>query len=148
MADATYKVIGLSKKKGKSIETSEDDQQEQYSPRGEKEKNPEKPKSDDYYDDRLSRDSQLDSHLKELVSDTQNAANLDDFVTGDYDEQETEEQEVTDEFYEETDEATVETDQPGDINLAGDVYTPAAIEEMLGDWGAEQTSPPPAQTIG
>jgi hypothetical protein len=27
------------------------------------------PKNDDYYDDRLSRDSQLDTHLKELVSD-------------------------------------------------------------------------------
>jgi hypothetical protein len=142
MADATYKVIGLSKKKGKSTETSEDDHQTQYSPRGEKEKNPDKPKSDDYYDDRLSRDSQLDSHLKELVSDTQVTADLEDFVTGDYDEQETEEQEVTDEFYDETDDTNAETDQPGDINLAGDVYTPAAIEEMLGDWGADQISPP------
>jgi hypothetical protein len=92
MADTTYKVIGLSKKKGKSVENSESDYQIQHSPRGEREKNPDKPKSDDYYDDRLSRDSQLDSHLKELVSDTHDNGQMSGFVTGAYDEQETEEQ--------------------------------------------------------
>jgi hypothetical protein len=40
---------------------------------------------------------------------------MEDFVTGDYDEQETEEQEVTDEFYDETDEANAETDQPATL---------------------------------
>jgi hypothetical protein len=142
MADATYKVIGLSKKKGKPTEMSDSDYQIQHSPRGEKEKYPDKNKSDDYYDDRLSRDSQLDSHLKELVSDVQESGDMGGFVTGAYDEQEVEDQEVTDEFYDEADKTNAETDQPADINLAGDIYTPAAIEEMLGDWGADQTSPP------
>jgi hypothetical protein len=64
------------------------------------------------------------------------------FVTGAYDDQEAGDQEVTDEFYDETDRINEMTDQPADINLAGDIYTPAAIEEMLGDWGAEQISPP------
>jgi hypothetical protein len=142
MADATYKVIGLSKKKGKPTETSDSDYQTQHSPRGEKEKYPDKNKSDDYYDDRLSRDSQLDSHLKELVSDVQESGDMGGFVTGAYDEQEVGDQEVADEFYDEADKTSAETDQPADINLAGDIYTPAAIEEMLGDWGADQTSPP------
>jgi hypothetical protein len=146
MADATYKVIGLSKKKGKSVENMDSDCQPQDSPRGEKEKNPDKSKSDDYYDDRLSRDSQLDSHLKELVSDTHDSGEMSGFVTGAYDEQETEEQEVTDEFYDEADMTTTAPDQPADINLAGDIFTPAVIEEMLGDWGANQDSPPPART--
>jgi hypothetical protein len=82
MADATYKVIGLSKKKGKPAENSDSDYQVQYSPRGEKEKIPDKPKSDDYYDDRLSRDSQLDSHLKELVSDGQDNGEMGGLVGG------------------------------------------------------------------
>jgi chemotaxis protein histidine kinase CheA len=64
------------------------------------------------------------------------------FVTGAYDDQEAGDQEVTDEFFDETDRTSEVTDQPADINLAGDIYTPAAIEEMLGDWGAEQLSPP------
>jgi hypothetical protein len=64
------------------------------------------------------------------------------FVTGAYDEQETEEQEVTDEFYDEADMTTTVSDQPADTNLAGDIFTPAVIEEMLGDWGADQNSPP------
>jgi chemotaxis protein histidine kinase CheA len=142
MADATYKVIGLSKKKGKPAESSESDYQIQCSPRGEKEKNPDKPKNDEYYDDRLSRDSQLDSHLKELVSDAHVSGELGGFVTGAYDDQEAGDQEVTDEFYDETDGTNEMTDQPAGISLAGDIYTPAAIEEMLGDWGAEQLSPP------
>ncbi len=141
MADATYKVIGLSKKKGKSAETSEADYTGQPSPRGEKEKNLDKAKSDDYYDDRLSRDSQLDSHLKELVSDGQDNGEMGGLVGGVYVEQETDDQ-VTDEFYDEADKNSEVTDQPADINLAGDIYTPAAIEEMLGDWGTEQISPP------
>ncbi len=49
---------------------------------------------------------------------------------------------MTDEFYDEADMTTTVSDQPADINLAGDIFTPAVIEEMLGDWGAEQTSPP------
>jgi hypothetical protein len=136
MADATYKVIGLTKKKGKSAEISEDDYQVQYSPRGEKEKNPDR--TDDYYDDRLSRDSQLDSHLKELVSDGQDNGEMGGLVAGMYVEKETDE--VADEFYAEADKDT--EDQSADINLAGDIYTPAAIEEMLGDWVTDQTSPP------
>jgi hypothetical protein len=106
MADATYKVIGLAKKKGKTAETSEDDYQVQYSPRGEKEKNPNRAKSDDYYDDRLSRDSQLDSHLKELVSDAQDGGEMGGLVAGMYVEQETDE--VADEFYAEPDKETEE----------------------------------------
>jgi hypothetical protein len=135
-------VIGLSKKKGKPTENSDSDYQIQYSPRGEKEKNPDKNKSDDYYDDRLSRDSQLDSHLKELVSDVQESGDMGGFVTGAYAEQEGDDQEVTDEFYDEADKTSAVTDQPADINLAGDIFNPAAIEEMMGDWGADQTSPP------
>jgi hypothetical protein len=73
---------------------------------------------------------------------------LSGFVTGAYDEEETEEQEVTDEFYDETDPTSTAPDQPADTNLAGDIFTPAVIEEMLGDWGVEQTSPPPARTTG
>jgi hypothetical protein len=146
MADATYKVIGLSKKKGKPTENSDSDYQIQHSPRGEKEKYPDKNKSDDYYDDRLSRDSQLDSHLKELVSDVQESGDMGGFVTGAYDEQEGDDQEVTDEFYDEADKTNAVMDQPADINLAGDIYTPAAIEEMLGDWGADQTTPPPTRS--
>jgi hypothetical protein len=146
MADATYKVIGLSKKKGKPAENSDSDYQVQYSPRGEKEKIPDKPKSDDYYDDRLSRDSQLDSHLKELVSDGQDNGEMGGLVGGVYVGQEADEQ-VADEFYEEADKNSEVPDQPADINIAGEIYTSAAIEEMLGDWGADQISPPPpAQT--
>jgi hypothetical protein len=152
MADATYKVIGLSKKKGKPVESSDSDYHLQHSPRGEKEKYPDKNKSDDYYDDRLSRDSQLDSHLKELVSDVQESGDMGDFVTGDYDEQEEDDREVVDEFYDEADKTTTATDEQAGINLAGDIYTPAAIEEMLGDWGADQTTPPqqgqPARLAG
>ncbi len=59
-------------------------------------------------------------------------------VAGLYVEKETDE--VTDEFHAEADNETEE--QSGDINLAGDVYTPAAIEEMLGDWATDQNSPP------
>ncbi len=59
-------------------------------------------------------------------------------VAGMYVEQETDE--VTDEFYAEADKET--EDQSADINIAGEIYTPAAIEEMLGDWVTDQTSPP------
>jgi hypothetical protein len=38
------------------------------SQKGEKEKNTSKQAADEYYDDRLSRDSQLDDNLKSLVS--------------------------------------------------------------------------------
>jgi hypothetical protein len=141
MADATYKVIGLSKKKGKPAETSEADYQIQYSPRGEKEKNPDKSKSDHYYDDRLLRDSQLDSHLKELVSEGPDNGEMGGFVVGAYEEQNADDQ-VPDEFYDETEKDAEETDQLADINLAGDIYTPAAIKEMLGDWAEDQISPP------
>jgi hypothetical protein len=84
MADATYKVIGLSKKKGKPVEINESEYQIQYSPRGEKEKNSEKQRSDNYYDDRLSRDSQLDSHLKELVSDGKENTDMGGLVAGSF----------------------------------------------------------------
>jgi hypothetical protein len=143
MADTTYKVIGLSKKKGKPAEISNADYQIQYSPRGEKEKHPYKPKSDDYYDDRLSRDSQLDSHLKELVSDGQDNGEMGGLVVGAYVEQETDNQ-GADEFYDEAEKDSEVVDQPADINLAGDIYTPAATEEMLGDWGTDETLPPKA----
>jgi hypothetical protein len=86
----------------------------------------------------LSRDSQLDSHLKELVSDGQDSGEMGGLVAGMYVEQETDE--VTDEFFAEADKETEE--QPADINIAGEIYTPAAIEKMLGDWATDQTSPP------
>jgi hypothetical protein len=142
MADAIYKVIGLSKKNRKPAEISNADYQIQYSPRGEKEKHLVKLKSDDYYDDRLSRDSQLDSHLKELFSDGQDNGEMEGLVVGAYVEQETDNQ-VADEFYDEAEKDSEVVDQPADINLAGDFYTPAATEEMLGDWGTDQTPPPP-----
>jgi hypothetical protein len=117
MADATYKVIGLSKKKGKPAETSEADYQIQYSPRGEKEKNPEKQKSDDYYDDRLSRDSQLDSHLKELVSDGRETTDMGGLVGGSFVPQEDDDQ-LADEFYEDADDRQDTTvTQSADINI-------------------------------
>jgi hypothetical protein len=60
IAEASYQAIGLAKKK-KTISDSMSD-------KGEKEKKPGKQTSDEYYDDRLSRDSQLDENLKSLVS--------------------------------------------------------------------------------
>jgi hypothetical protein len=60
IAEASYQAIGLGKKK-KSADDS-------MSQKGEKEKGTSKQTSDDYYDDRLSRDSQLDDNLKSLVS--------------------------------------------------------------------------------
>jgi hypothetical protein len=69
MADATYNVIGLALKKAKASEPMEGadyQQQLQTSPRVEKGRGFDKPKSDDHHDDRLSMDSQLDTHLKEL----------------------------------------------------------------------------------
>jgi hypothetical protein len=141
MADATYKVIGLSKKKGKPAETSDADYQIQYSPRGEKEKNPDRQKSDDYYDDRLSRDSQLDSHLKELVSDGIESTEMGRLVSRGFVPQEEDEQ-VADEFYEDADEGQDSGNQPADINIAGEIYTTAALKEMLGDWEGEDGSPP------
>jgi hypothetical protein len=60
IAEASYQAIGFTKKK----KTTEDS----MSQNSEKEKNTGKQTADEYYDDRLSRDSQLDDNLKSLVS--------------------------------------------------------------------------------
>ncbi len=60
IAEASYQAIGLTKKK----KTADDN----MSHKGEKEKTSNKQTTDEYYDDRLSRDSQLDDNLKSLVS--------------------------------------------------------------------------------
>jgi hypothetical protein len=60
IAEASYQAIGFTKKK----KTTEDS----MSQKSEKEKNTGKQTVDEYYDDRLSRDSQLDDNLKSLVS--------------------------------------------------------------------------------
>ncbi len=133
MADATYKVIGLSKKKGKSAETLEIDYQPSH--KGEKEKYTDKQKSDDYYDDRLSRDSQLDTHLKQLVSDGRESTEEGGLHGGVFVPEE--EGRLADEFYEETG----DIQKTADTNIAGEIYTPAALKEMLGDW-EEEISPP------
>jgi hypothetical protein len=59
IAEASYQAIGLAKKKKPLIDNM---------PKGEKEKGTGKQSQDEYYNDRLSRDSQLDANLKSLVS--------------------------------------------------------------------------------
>jgi hypothetical protein len=60
ITEASYQAIGLAKKK----KTPADN----MSKKGEKEKGSGRQISYEYYDDRLSRDSQLDDNLKSLVS--------------------------------------------------------------------------------
>ncbi len=67
MADATCKVKGISKKKKKTKKTGDSVTLETCH-KGEKEKQSTKPQTDEYYD-RLFRESQLESHLTEQVSD-------------------------------------------------------------------------------
>ncbi len=49
---------------------------------------------------------------------------------------------VADEFYEDADEGQETGDQPADVNITGEIYTTAALKEMLGDWEGETSSPP------
>ncbi len=114
-------------------------QQHAASLRGEKEKGIEKQESDDYYDDRLTRDSQLDSHLKELMSGGVDCGEFGGISAGLFSANEEEDSVcVDDEFYEETDE---NYDQPAETCIVGEIISPAEMEEMLGGWGHPVSTP-------
>lgn len=143
MADAMYKVTGLAKKKGKVVEVMTDLQYQQHaaSPISEKEEGSDKQKSD-YYDDRLSRDSQLDSHLKEFVSDGVECGEFGGISAGLFSAHEEDHSAVEDEFYEETEETEDQVNQPAETCIAGEIISPAKMEEMLGGWGLVTSRPP------
>ncbi len=128
MADATYKVMGLaSKKKGKMGDGDLQQQHQNDNVRGEKEKCSDKQRSDDYYDDRLSRDSQLDPHLKELVSDSAECSDFGGISAGLFSAHEEEDSVVEDEFYEETREADDRGAQPVEAAMTGEITSPAEM---------------------
>jgi hypothetical protein len=133
IAEASYQAIGLTKRK----KPAEDN----MSQKGEKEKGTVKQTSDDYYDDRLSRDSQLDDNLKSLVSSRPASAAYGhlstdlDTVSGEDDDTH-----IEDEFY---DEATSmgtedkEKDVPPLTNKTdklADTLTPEDMGVLMGDW--------------
>jgi hypothetical protein len=73
IAYATCQVVGLSKKQAKPCDSADSMSDTAAQEKGEKEKPKQSAKqlaADNYYDDRLSRDSQLDSHLRSLGSET------------------------------------------------------------------------------
>jgi hypothetical protein len=119
-------------------------QQHAASLRGEKEKGIDKQESDDYYDDRLTRDSQLDSHLKELRSGGVDCGEFGGISAGLFSANEDEDSvRVDDEFYEETDENDDQPDQPAETCIVGEIISSAEMEEMLGGWGAGDIPSPP-----
>jgi hypothetical protein len=132
IAEASCQAIGLSRKKKSPVG-------ENMSEKGEKEKGGQKHATDDYYDDRLSRDSQLDDNLKSLVSSRPASATFGhlstdlDTVSGEEDDTH-----IVDEFYEEV--SCRDADKQSSDKLQSDSYTTAdnlTTEEMgamMGDW--------------
>ncbi len=103
MADTTCKLVGLNKKKTKTNDVSNSLAAESLN-RGEKDKQTAKQQTDEYYDDRLSQESHLDSHLTELVSDKVDCGQFGNieaglFIVNDEDDN----TRVTGEFHEEAD---------------------------------------------
>jgi hypothetical protein len=133
IAEASYQAIGLTKKK----KPAEDN----MSQKGDKDRNSVKQTSDDYYDDRLSRDSQLDDNLKSLVSSRPASATFGhlstdlDTVSGEDDDTH-----IEDEFYDETTgngEGDKTVDAPLSIDKSdklADTLTPEEMGAMMGDW--------------
>jgi hypothetical protein len=133
IAEASYQAIGFNKKK-KSTEDS-------MAQKGEKEKGTSKQTMDEYYDDRLSRDSQLDDNLKSLVSSRPPSAAFGhlstdlDTVSGEDDDTQ-----VEDEFYDgktgdsEDSSSVPHTDKPDKSGHVTDSMTAEEIGAMMGDW--------------
>jgi hypothetical protein len=109
------------------------------SQKGEKEKGNQKYSPDDYYDDRLSRDSQLDNNLKSLVSSRPISATFGhlstdlDTVSGEEDDTH-----IVDEFYEEV--SGIDADKqfsdkpPLENDKSADNLTSEEMGAMMGDW--------------
>jgi hypothetical protein len=94
IAEASYQAIGLAKKKNSATDN--------MSQKGEKEKSSSKQTPDNYYDDRMSRDSQLCDNLKCLVSSQPVSTTLGHLSTDlDTVSAEGDDTQVVDEFYEE-----------------------------------------------
>jgi hypothetical protein len=133
IAEASYQAIGFTKKK----KPAEDN----MSQKSDKDKSSVKQTSDDYYDDRLSRDSQLDDNLKSLVSSRPASATFGhlstdlDTVSGEDDDTH-----IEDEFYDETtgnEEGDKTVDAPLSVDKSdklADTLTPEEMGAMMGDW--------------
>jgi hypothetical protein len=133
IAEASYQAIGLTKKKKPADDS--------MSQRGEKGKSTDKLATDEYYDDRLSRDSQLDDNLKSLVSSRPPSAAYGhlstdlDTVSGEDDDTQ-----IEDEFYGGTSEVTAEDKDKSSLppmdnsNKSLDVMTADEMGAMMGDW--------------
>jgi hypothetical protein len=132
IAEASYQAIGLTKKKKSADDT--------MSQKGEKVKSTDKLVTDEYYDDRLSRDSQLDDNLKSLVSSRPPSAAYGhlstdlDTVSGEDDTQ------IEDEFYGGTSEDTAEDKDKSSLpprnnsTKSTDFMTADEMGAMMGDW--------------
>jgi hypothetical protein len=140
IAEASYQAIGLNKKK-KTVDDS-------MSLKGEKEKTNSKQTTDEYYDDRLSRDSQLDDNLKSLVSSRPPSAAYGhlstdlDTVSGEDDDSQ-----IEDEFYSGVaDNSTEAKDNsaPPPADKSGVSMTPEEMGELMGDWN-DTDIPSPSQ---
>ncbi len=114
------------------------------SQKGEKEKGSSKQSPDDYYDDRLSRDSQLDDNLKSLVSSRPGSATFGhlstdlDTVSGEEDDTH-----VADEFYEElNDQGSDKRNSDKGAPTADDVLSPEEMGAMMDDWKETDISLP------
>jgi hypothetical protein len=107
------------------------------SEKGEKEKNSGKQTADEYYDDRLSRDSQLDDNLKSLVSSRPASTTFGhlstdlDTVSGEEDDTH-----LVDEFCGEDYRSTGdrENDNSSPVDKSSDILTPDEMGAMMGDW--------------
>jgi hypothetical protein len=132
IADASYQAIGLAKKKKSAADSK--------SQKGEKEKGTSKT-SDDYYDDRLSRDSQLDDNLKSLVSNRPASAAYGHLSTGlDTVSGEDDDTHIDYEFYGKAScntEDVKEDDAPlmaDKSDKSIDILTSEEMGAMMGDW--------------
>jgi hypothetical protein len=128
IAEASCQAIGFTKKK----KNTEDN----MSRKSEKEDSTGKPVTDEYYDDRLSRDSQLDDNLKSLVSSRPPSATFGhlstdlDTVSGEDDDTQ-----VEDEFYDganDSDQGRNDNDPPPDD--ASGTLTAEEMGALMGDW--------------
>jgi hypothetical protein len=130
IAEASYQAIGLAKKKKTTSDNMSD--------KGEKEKKPGKQTSDEYYDDRLSRESQLDENLKSLVSSRPSSTTFGhlstdlDTVSGEEDDTH-----LVDEFCGE-DSGSIgdgdNNDNPLTVDKSRDNLTSDEMGAMMGDW--------------
>jgi hypothetical protein len=130
IAEASYQAIGLAKKKKSTANN--------MSQKGEKEKGSSRQTTDEYYDDRLSRDSQLDDNLKSLVSSRPAGTTFGhlstdlDTVSGEEDDTHLEDEFCGEGYGDSGD--TREDDNPTSADKSIDILTSEEMGAMMGDW--------------